>query len=148
MTRRNNMAMAAIMLPQPIATFAVLGLRPVIVRRRRFPPELIGRRVEVHSSARPVRLLDIAEAQRNMTIVCRAGADRLKAAGELLTKFWANRELLPVGSALGTAVFGKSYISLSGADEWEWPVVQADAYDAPRPVRGGLWLQNLEVVAA
>lgn len=148
--------MKALTLWQPWASLVVDGAKPWEFRGWRPPRSIIGERIVIHASARPVNRREVEQ----LIILLRAGG-RLAAQTCLVPIEHALAVLYcgewPLGCGLGTAVVGEPRSGAEiGADlgalkvndsdrdyhaNWGWPMLEIERWPEPIPMRGmqGLW---------
>ena len=149
--------MKALTVYQPWATLIMEGLKPFEFRGWDFSAKpglrkLIGQRVVIHASVRPMKRAELADMQERL--VSDPGSTGLVVAGslDLLDKIWRDLSLLPLGAALGTVVLGQPQraseiqhgtVDSDRADHqmFGWPVSEPVRFEPPRPMRGlqGFW---------
>lgn len=147
---------------QPWATLIVAGAKPYEFRGWRLHQSLIGRRVVIHASARPMRADELNGIIRDLL----AGGD--VAASTCLHKDISlpilqnmlrdlSRGGGPYGVGLGTATFGDPVSGFDVAEEfglarvndsdrhdhanWAWPMLDIERWQDPMPMKGrqGVW---------
>jgi hypothetical protein len=144
--------MKALTIYQPWATLIIEGLKPYEFRKWPGPKWVVGKRIAIHASARPVKRDEVAELldrlERRMSKVD-------ERAVPLLEKIHLSPGLLPLASVLGTAIMGepKQAAKLFAGELdpndsaridhsiWAWPMLEIERLDVPVPARGaqGFW---------
>jgi len=142
---------------QPWASLIMIGAKPYEFRSWPAPRSLVGQRIAIHASARPVRRNEVAELVLRLHNE-EAWTTCLKrdVAVPLLEQALTSPGRLPLSSVLGTAILGQPKLSNSilgefGAklndsdrDEhcnWAWPLVGIEPLEPFRPAKGaqGFW---------
>lgn len=131
--------MKALTIWQPWASMIMAGVKPFEFRSWRPPRATIGQRIVIHAGARPVSPRQLAEIQFQLD--SDASTLRLKpGAFDIMDLAWRNRDALPLGAGLGTAVVGEP-VRQDGWDNWGWPMLEIQPFQRPLPRKGaqGLW---------
>lgn len=149
--------MKALTIYQPWATLIMIGAKPFEFRgwdyAARFPA-LLGQRIVIHASARPIKLNEIEDVLARIRDkesglkdeIALPLLDRLKAA-------YKCHGVLELAAGLGTAVIGKPRRVgdifkgvIADSDRLDhslfgWPLTDIQAFDHPHPMRGaqGFW---------
>lgn len=160
--------MKALTIYQPWASLVIVGAKPYEFRK--WSPrerggayaELIGQRIGIHASTRPISAREVAEIKRKL----RAGgdlaaetclhADKAEPVLREASKMTHNISL-PFGALIGTAILGEprnamdiaAEFGLSWANDsdrrdhanYGWPMLEIERWDEPVACRGfqGFW---------
>lgn len=158
--------MKALTVYQPWASLIMIGAKPYEFRGWPPPRWLVGKRLVIHASVRPIRIQEVRELIHRLHI----GAGRSPClypdkALPLLGKVLEDPSSLPLGHGLGTAVVGpgkrgdecaNEFGSYAGNDSdregtfnWGWPLSDIRFFEPPIACRGlqSLWTWPHEVPA-
>ena len=140
---------------QPWASLIVAGWKPYEFRSWPAPKWIIGKRIVIHASARPIRKKEVQGLLSAQIGGVFYGGLKPECI-PLLEDVLMDRRTLPLSAGLGTARVGtpqracdlwpdefKGY-SDSGPDEvsnWAWPMEEVQLFTpiVPTPGRQGLW---------
>jgi hypothetical protein len=149
--------MKALTVWQPWATLIMEGLKPFEFRGWDFSARpnlrrLVGQRIVIHAGVRPVPAAEVAELIERLVQDPKSTGLVVAGSMDILDKLWRDRNLLPLGAALGTVVLGKPIrateinhgtVDSDRADHqmFGWPVSEPMRFEPPRPMRGaqGFW---------
>lgn len=146
--------MKAITIFQPWASLIMAGAKPYEFRKWAVPTRLIGQRVVIHASTRPIKRKEVADLLNRLEHQAGFGTGlNIGKALDLLEQVWRDPERFPLASGLGTVALGRPEraINLFGAeigdsdriDEhiWAWPVREIQHFTPIVPSRGfqGFW---------
>jgi hypothetical protein len=154
--------MKALTIFQPWCTLIVAGAKPWEWRGWPAPKAIVGQRIVLHASVRPMRLgeiddmltrIDDGESSLDAAIALPIVA-RVRDAFHSLSRHTAAR-MLPLAAGLGTAILGKPISATDWAKEhapgfdsdrldhskWAWPLTSIERWEPVRPARGmmGFW---------
>lgn len=145
--------MKALTVYQPWASLIMIRAKPFEFRGWDFSaryPKLVGQRIVIHASARPVRPAEVLDVLKRLEDgstglkpeIARPLLDRLAAAHK-------GQGILELSAGLGTVVIAKARrVRERVADSdrldhglYGWPMVDPQPFDHPRPMRGaqGFW---------
>lgn len=143
--------MRALTIYQPWASLIMAGAKPYEFRKRPAPRSLIGKRIVIHASARPMDRGEVADLMNRIgTSEDGTGLDPAKAL-DLLDRVWKDMSILPLAAGLGTAVLGESKPATelypdTDSDridhhKWGWPMLDIKHFEPIVPARGmqGFW---------
>lgn len=161
--------MKALTVWQPWASLIVAGAKPYEFRGWRPYRSMIGQRIVIHASSRPMRAGEVRDIVDNLKF----GGDNAavtclhvdKALDLLMPLYHFKRPTgLPLGCGLGTAVLGEAKngfdvaLEMGASEEaihelgandsdrdehanWGWPMLEIEPFVEPIPMRGaqGFW---------
>ena len=138
---------------QPWATLIMEGCKPYEFRSWPAPRHIVGKRIAIHSGARPARRDEIADLVLRLRTEGAFGtALEVQPALELLQRLHMSPFSLPLSSILGTALLGEPIKASTIANPqdsdrvdhstWAWPLGEIQRFAVPVPARGlqGFWM--------
>ena len=150
--------MKALTVYQPWASLIMEGFKPNEYRKWDFSTKpalrnLIGQRIVMHASARPVRRAEVSDLMERITWAPEETGLTVSAPlFDFFDKVWKDPTCLPLSSALGTVIIGqplpvaKIHAGLADSDRLDqhkfgWPVSEPVYFQPPRPMKGwqGFW---------
>lgn len=144
--------MMALTIWQPWASLIAIGAKPFEFRHWPAPARLVGQRIVNHAGARPVRRAEIADLLIRLRDDPRSTGLIPELALPLLERVHLNPGILPLASALGTAVLGQprqaNRIFTGDGDSdrvdhhiWAWPLTDYEPFEPPIAAKGaqGFW---------
>ncbi|MDE2467549.1 MAG: ASCH domain-containing protein [Bradyrhizobium sp.] len=150
--------MKALTIYQPWASLIMVGAKPFEFRRWDYSVRyaaLVGKRIVVHASARPIKPVEIEDIFERMEDGESSLRDEIaRPLLERLRDAYKCQGILELSAGLGTAIIGKPrsvtnmFRGTPAADSdrldhslYGWPLTDIQPFEHPRPCRGaqGFW---------